>query len=119
MTFKKIYTFLLISPPRIVLLSFAITILLGTCLLWLPNATLEPGSMPFCDALFTSTSATCVTGLIVVDTGSHFTFFGQIIILGLIQIGGLGIMTISTFFMYLISGRLNIFEREVLFETIS
>jgi len=58
-------------------------------------------------------------GLIVVDTGSHFTIFGQIIILILIQISGLGIMIISTFFMYLISGHLNIFEREILFDTIS
>lgn len=102
-----------------VLLSFAITILLGAMLLWLPKATVHPGSLSFYDALFTSTSATCVTGLIVVDTGSQLTFFGQVIILVLIQIGGLGIMTISTFFIYLISGKLNIFEREILFDTIS
>lgn len=119
MNLKRINAFFLRSPPRIVLLSFSITILLGSFLLRLPHAKVEPGSLSFCNALFTSTSATCVTGLIVVDTGTCFTIFGQIVILALIQIGGLGIMTISTFFMYLISGRLNIFEREVLFETIS
>ena len=115
----NIKAFFFSSPPRIVLLSFASTILIGAALLWLPQATTSPGSLSFCDALFTATSATCVTGLIVVDTGYHFTLFGQLVILILIQIGGLGIMTISTFFMYLISGRLNIFEREVLFDTIS
>jgi len=107
------------SPPRLVLVSFAGIILLGVFLLWMPQATPGSSHLSFCDALFTSTSATCVTGLVVVDTGSAFTLFGQITILVLIQIGGLGIMTISTFFMYLISGKLNIIEREILFDTIS
>ncbi len=107
------------SPPRLVLLSFGIVIAAGTLVLMLPSATVEPGSMPLFDALFTSTSATCVTGLIVRDTGTDFTIFGQIIILILIQAGGLGIMTISTFFMFLVSGRLGILEREVLFDTLS
>ena len=88
------------------LLSFAVVILLGTLLLMLPQATVETGSLPFWDALFTSTSATCVTGLIAADTGGDFSFFGQIVLLFLIQTGGLGIMTISTFFICLISGRL-------------
>ncbi|MDA3813186.1 MAG: TrkH family potassium uptake protein [Candidatus Cloacimonetes bacterium] len=115
----KLKTFLLSSPPRIVLLSFALAILIGSVLLWLPQASTNSGSLSYCDALFTATSATCVTGLIVVDTGIDFTHFGQIVILILIQIGGLGIMTISTFFMYLISGRLNIFDRDIIFDAFS
>lgn len=90
-----------------VLLSFLITILVGTILLLLPLATTEGNTTSFTGALFTSTSATCVTGLIVYDTGTHFTLFGQIIILILIQIGGLGIMTISTSFAILTGQRLS------------
>ena len=114
----SITEFLFQSPPRLVLLSFCAVILLGSLLLMLPQATARAGSLCFWDSLFTSTSATCVTGLIVLDTGSDFTLLGQIIILILIQIGGLGIMTISTFFIYLISGRLGVFEREVLLVTV-
>ena len=77
-------------------------ILIGAGLLLLPNATNYPIS--FLDALFTSTSAVCVTGLIVVDTATHFTVFGQSIILILIQIGGLGIMTIASYFSYFFRG---------------
>lgn len=115
----SITEFLFQSPPRLVLLSFCVVILVGSLLLMLPQATVGAGGLSFWNSLFTSTSATCVTGLIVLDTGSDFTVLGQIIILILIQIGGLGIMTISTFFIYLISGRLGIFEREVLFDTLS
>ncbi len=110
---------LLQYPPRLVLVSFAVVILTGTLLLLLPQATLTKGSISFTDALFTATSATCVTGLIVVDTGTAFTSFGQIVILLLIQLGGLGIMTLSTFFVFLISGRISIIEREVLIDTLS
>jgi trk system potassium uptake protein TrkH len=90
-----------------VLLSFLITITIGTLLLLLPISTVEGESTNLVGALFTSTSATCVTGLIVYDTGTHFTLFGQIIILILIQIGGLGIMTISTSFAILTGQRLS------------
>lgn len=83
----------------------------------LPQATVE--SLSFFDALFTATSATCVTGLIVVDTAGHFTLFGECVILALIQIGGLGIMTLSTFFIYLVAGRLGYTEREILQDTLS
>lgn len=84
------------NPPIFVLFSFLITIFGGTLLLLLPKATVATSSTSFLDALFTSTSATCVTGLIVVDTGTHFSLLGQIIILLLIQVGGLGIMSISS-----------------------
>ena len=80
---------------QITLLAFASVIAVGTGLLMLPAST-HSGQFGFVDALFTSTSATCVTGLIVVDTGKHFTRFGQGVILLLIQVGGLGIMTLST-----------------------
>lgn len=77
-------------PPRLVLIGFALAIALGTLLLSLPQATASNDPLPFLDALFTATSATCVTGLIVVDTGTAFSTFGLIVILALIQVGGLG-----------------------------
>jgi trk system potassium uptake protein TrkH len=81
-------------PATLVLGSFLALILLGALALMLPLAT-AGGRIPFVDALFTATSAVCVTGLTVVDTGTYFTFAGQCVILVLIQIGGLGVMTIS------------------------
>jgi trk system potassium uptake protein TrkH len=87
-----------LQPATTLIVSFLILIGGGTLLLMLPAATMGSGNMPFIDALFTSTSASCVTGLIVVDTATYFTFKGQIIILCLIQMGGLGIITFATFF---------------------
>lgn len=87
-----------INPPFAFVISFVIIIAMGTGLLMLPAMTTAPGGMPMLDALFTSVSATCVTGLIVVDTATFFTFRGQMVILFLIQIGGLGIITFATFF---------------------
>jgi len=92
-----------LAPTQLFVLSFAFVILMGTGLLLLPEAT-NSGHIKVVDALFTATSATCVTGLIVVDTGSYFTFFGQLVTIILIQIGGLGLMTVTTFFS-LIAGR--------------
>lgn len=88
-------------------------ILLGALILCLPCST-TAGRASFVDALFTSASATCVTGLAVVDTGTYWSIFGQIVILVLIQIGGLGIMTFSTFFIYLIARRLSIWNRDMI-----
>lgn len=85
----------LISPPIILAAMMGVTILAGTVLLRLPFAHEGP-PIGWLDALFTATSAVCVTGLIVVDTGTQFSFFGELVILILIQIGGLGIMTIGT-----------------------
>ena len=87
-----------INPSFAFVISFIVVIAIGTGLLMLPAMTTLPGSMPMLDALFTAVSATCVTGLIVVDTATYFTFRGQMIILLLIQIGGLGIVTFATFF---------------------
>ncbi|MFP4347209.1 MAG: TrkH family potassium uptake protein [Desulfococcaceae bacterium] len=90
-----------IRVTSLLLASYLIAIGIGTLVLMLPASTV-PGSIPFIDALFTATSAVCVTGLIVVDTGTYFTPFGQMVILALIQIGGLGVMTITvTIFIFL------------------
>ncbi len=89
------FQFLIKKPVTSLAIGFLITILIGTVFLKLPLATTN--NISFLDALFTATSATCVTGLIVRDTGSGFTLFGQIIILFLIQLGGLGIMTGAAF----------------------
>lgn len=86
------------NPALLVVICFAVTIVFGALLLMLPRSTMEHIRLPVIDALFVSTSAVCVTGLSTVDVASTFTFEGQIIIAMLIQIGGLGIMTITTFF---------------------
>lgn len=90
------------NPAQIFILSFLTIIFIGSLLLMLPKAT--HNGISFIDALFTSTSAVCVTGLIVVDTGTYFTLFGQSIILFLIQIGGLGILTFASYFSYFFKG---------------
>ncbi|WP_127846357.1 TrkH family potassium uptake protein [Psychroflexus aestuariivivens] len=92
----------ILNPAQLFILSFLTIIVIGSFLLMLPNAT--HSGISFIDALFTSTSAVCVTGLIVVDTGSYFTGLGQTIILCLIQIGGLGILTFTSFFSYFFKG---------------
>ena len=85
-------------------LSFAAVILIGTLLLMLPACSRAGQPTPFLDWLFTATSATCVTGLVVYDTYQHWTPLGQAIILLLIQIGGLGLVTLTQFFNVM-SGR--------------
>ncbi|MBU0630613.1 MAG: TrkH family potassium uptake protein [Candidatus Margulisbacteria bacterium] len=82
-------------PAQLMLISFSFAIAVGTILLSLPAATAAGVKTGFIDALFTATSATCVTGLIVKDTATYFSPFGQMVILALIQLGGLGIMTFS------------------------
>lgn len=91
-----------LNPPQFFILSFLSVVFVGALLLMMPNATTEP--LTFVDALFTATSAVCVTGLIVVDTATRFTPLGQVIIMGLIQIGGLGILTFVTYFSYFFKG---------------
>ena len=91
-----------INPAQLFILSFLSIILLGAAFLMMPNATVN-GIKPL-DALFTATSAVCVTGLIVLDTAKDFTLFGKIIIITLIQIGGLGIMTFASYFSYFFRG---------------
>jgi len=91
-----------LNPAQLFISSFLVVIFLGTFLLMLPNATYT--GISFSNALFTSTSAVCVTGLVVVDTGTYFTSFGQFIILILIQLGGLGILTFASYFSYFFKG---------------
>lgn len=85
-------------PAQLVLAGFAAAVAAGTILLWLPFSTRSTESASFVDALFTATSAVSVTGLVVVDTGTYWSMFGQVVILLLIQVGGLGIMTLATLF---------------------
>jgi trk system potassium uptake protein TrkH len=87
------------GAPQLVILSFAAAILIGAVLLQLPFC-LRQGDLDFVDALFTATSAVCVTGLAVKDTGSFFSLGGQLVLLVLIQLGGLGILTVSVFFLH-------------------
>ncbi|MBI4161525.1 MAG: hypothetical protein HY509_03665 [Acidobacteria bacterium] len=101
-------------PTRILALSFLGTILLGTLLLMLPAATADGRGAPPITALFTSASAVCVTGLAVVDTGTYFSRFGQAVILGLIQVGGWGIMTLSAAVALLAGHRLGLRTRAVM-----
>ncbi|MCL6466257.1 MAG: TrkH family potassium uptake protein [candidate division WOR-3 bacterium] len=100
------------------ILSFTGLIALGTLFLTFPAATTDGRGAPFVDALFTATSATCVTGLIVRDTGTYFTTFGQVIILVLIQLGGLGIMTFSTSIAIILGHRLAPGERRLVSEMV-
>jgi trk system potassium uptake protein TrkH len=97
-------------PTTLVLASFLLAIAVGTLLLKMPIST-RSGHIPWADAIFTATSAVCVTGLIVVDTGSYFTTFGQCVILALIQIGGLGVMTISVTLFRLIGRSISFHQR--------
>src|SRR5690606_4475469 len=92
----------LLNPAQLFIISFIGLIVIGALLLMLPKATYE--GISFVDALFTSTSAVCVTGLIVVDTSSYFTSFGQTLIMLLIQAGGLGILTFASYFSYFFKG---------------
>lgn len=97
-----------VAPTRIIVSSFAILILVGALLLNLPIASRSGQSIGFLNALFTATSAGCVTGLIVADTLTQWTLFGQIVIITLIQVGGLGIVTLATFFSILLGRKVGL-----------
>ncbi len=105
------------SPTRVIVSSFVIVIAIGTLLLKLPFSTHQ--GIPLLDAFFTATSATCVTGLVSVDTGTTFTGFGQAVILCLIQIGGLGLVTLTSFFTLFIRRRMCFRSLQVAGESIS
>lgn len=108
-----------LSPPQILVLGFATIIFIGTALLMLPISTSTGEPLEFIDALFTSTSATCVTGLVVVDTGTTFSSFGEIVIMLLIQIGGLGFMTMATLFALALKRRISLKDRLILQEAMN
>lgn len=107
-----------LSPIQIIALGFAVIIVVGALLLMLPFATRD-GSISFIDALFTTTSATCVTGLVVYDTFTKFTFFGQLIIISLIQIGGLGFITVALMIVVFSGKRIGLKSRTYLAEAVS
>ncbi|MGH3646574.1 MAG: TrkH family potassium uptake protein [Micromonosporaceae bacterium] len=98
-------------PARVVPLAFLATIVIGTVLLMLPISRSGPGAAPLVTALFTSTSAVCVTGLIVVDTPTYWSGFGQGVILALFQVGGFGIMALATLLGVLVARRLGLYTR--------
>ena len=106
-------------PALSIISSFLAVIMLGTLLLMLPFSTSTPGGLSFIDAWFTATSAVCVTGLIVVDTATAFSTTGQVIILVLIQIGGLGIMIMTYFSMFVFGRKVSLEEKQRLSFVIS
>lgn len=108
-----------LSPARMILIGFALLILVGTGLLMLPISTNSPGGATFLDALFTATSATCVTGLVVHDTALYWTPFGQAVILILIQIGGMGVVTVAIAIAMLSGKKIGLRQRWVMQESIA
>lgn len=108
-----------LSHVRVITLGYFIMILFGTLLLMLPCATRDGIGAGPVTALFTATSASCVTGLVLQDTATYWSLFGQLVILALIQIGGLGFMTIAIFFFRLISKKSSLRERAVMAESIN
>ena len=108
-----------LSSVQIIALGFFIMIAAGTALLMLPVSSRPPGGEAFSDALFAATSASCVTGLVPQDTGTYWTVFGQVVLLLLIQVGGLGFMSIATLFTLLLRKRLGLRQREVVVDSIS
>ena len=108
-----------ITPAQIIILGFLSLITVGTVLLMLPFSTNGPGGAPFLDALFTATSATCVTGLVVRDTALYWSTFGQAVILLLIQIGGMGVVTMAVAIFIFAGKRISLKQRWVMQESIS
>ncbi|MBB1058839.1 TrkH family potassium uptake protein [Dietzia sp. B19] len=100
-----------LSPARVVALSFSVAIVVGTALLLLPTAVVPGRGTSVTEALFTATSAMCLTGLIVVDTPVHWSGFGEAVILGLIQVGGLGIMTLASMVGLMLANRIGLKAR--------
>ena len=108
-----------LSPAHIIPLSFLLAIAVGTLLLLLPAATAEGAETDFLTALFTSTTSVCVTGLVVVDTYSHWSPFGQVVILILIQLGGLGIVTAISMVMLFLRRRFSLRNRTLLLDALN
>ena len=108
-----------LNPARIVVISFGIIILTGTLLLMLPWASRDGQSAGLITCLFTATSASCVTGLILVDTWTHWTLFGQVVILAMIQLGGLGFMTVITTVSFALRRRIGLSERLIMVSTLN
>ena len=116
MPFRKIDR---ITPAQIIILGFLFLIAVGTALLMLPVSTSGPGGASFLDALFTATSATCVTGLVVQDTALYWSPFGQAVLLVLIQIGGMGVVTMAVAIFIFAGRHISLKQRWVMQESIS
>ena len=108
-----------LSAAKVIAIVFAVIILLGACLLMLPAASRDGVSCGFRPALFTATSATCVTGLVLYDTWSQWSGFGQVVILCLIQIGGLGFMSAATLLVFVLRRRIGLKQRLVMAQALS
>ena len=108
-----------LSPMQIIAIMFALIILLGTFLLTLPAASRSGEACGFLPALFTATSATCVTGLVMFDTWTQWSGFGQVVILVMIEIGGLGFMTVASFFVFLLRRRVGLKQRMLMAQALS
>lgn len=108
-----------LSHIQVIALGFLLMIAAGTVLLMLPVSARSREVTPFLTALFTSTSASCVTGLVLVDTGTYWSLFGQLVILALIQLGGLGIITVSTLFFALADKNMGLRKRAIMAESIN
>lgn len=104
---------LLRHPAQVIVTAFGTAVAVGTVLLMLPIARVGPDGAPFLTALFTSTSAVCVTGLVTVDTATYWTGFGEVVILGLIQVGGFGIMTLASLVGIFLARRMGLRSRLV------
>ena len=100
-----------LSTSQIILLSFLLAILIGSFLLWLPISSADGKAVPYIDALFTATTATCVTGLVTLPTVTAWSTFGHIVILFLIQIGGLGVITVMTGLMIMLHRKMGLGNR--------
>lgn len=107
------------NSAQIIILGFAALILCGALLLMLPIASQSRTVTPFHETLLTATSASCVTGLVVRSTGAHWSLFGQIVILFLIQIGGLGVVTVALCFVRLSGRKISLFQRSAMQDSIS
>ncbi len=102
-----------LHPARTIMMSFFVVILAGTWLLMMPFTARVGEGLPFLNALFTATSAVCVTGLIVVDTAVYFSFWGQLVVMLLIQIGGLGIMVLSYFTLFVMGRKVSVEKKKL------
>lgn len=116
---KKLSHLSRLGPAQVLVTGFFIIIMVGAILLSLPIASNNNQGLPFLDALFTATSAVCVTGLIVVNTFAHWTLFGKIVIISLIQIGGLGFMTLVSMIFVLLGRKITLKDRLIMQEALN
>ena len=118
--FKMMKTFIKKQPPgRLIAMGFAMVILIGTCLLLTPWSVRQGVTVKPVDALFSATSAVCVTGLVPVDVSTTFTTGGLVVIILLIQVGGLGVMTLTSFFAMFFMGNTSLYNQLVVRDMVS